>query len=131
MSQGTKITLGILTVLPFILLMILLSMVFGFVFGVVGEVTAYGEPDPSVLASNLFPIVILGSGAGILSFALAVYYIVHVMSIKGIDSTVQIVWVLVLLFTSPIGSIVYWFMNIWNDPVVKYNPTPVNTGYTS
>lgn len=122
MSQGTKITLGILSFLPFILLLILLSMVFGFVFGIVGEVSAHGEPDGAMIASNVFPIVLLASVSGILSFGLAIYYIVHVMSLKGLDSTVQIVWVLVLLFTSPIGSVIYWYMNIWNDPVVKVTP---------
>ena len=131
MNQSTKILLGILTILPFILLLVLLAMTFGFVFGVVGEVSSTGEPDPTILASNIFPIVLIATGAGLLSFALAIYYIVHVMSLKGIDNTVQIVWVLILLFTSPIGSMVYWYMNIWNDPVANKQPAPVDTGYTN
>ena len=84
MSQGTKITLGVLTILPFILLMVLLSMVFGLVFGVVGEVGMHGDPDPVALSNNIFPIVLLAAGSGIISFGIAIYYIVHVMSIKGL-----------------------------------------------
>ena len=132
MNQSTKILLGILTLLPFLLLMVIIAMTFGFVFGVVGDIQSQGEPGTYALASNIFPLIILASGAGLLSFGLAIYYIIHVMSLKGLDSTIQIVWVLILLFTSPIGSLVYWYMNIWNDPLANRHVPETNVGgYTN
>ena len=48
----------------------------------------------------------------IVSLGLLVYYIVHVVKNKGLSDTQRTMWILIIVFASGIGSIVYYFVEI-------------------
>ena len=132
MSRSTKIVLGVLTVLPTLMLFGLLAIVFGMLFGVYSDLSVHTEPNEELLVGNMFYIIGLSIGLGTLSFAMLVYYIVHVITNKKIDNNIQVVWILILLFTSPIGSMVYWYVNIWREQPVSDSIGPASvSGYSN
>jgi len=115
MSYNTKIFLGILTVIPLILAGIILTTVFGILIGILGEIPAGYATDTAFMISNMFVIIGMAVAAGTLNLALLIYYIIHVVNNKHLDNNTQIIWILILLFFSAVGSIVYWYMNIWRE----------------
>jgi TM2 domain-containing membrane protein YozV len=59
----------------------------------------------------LVPIII----TGFISFGLLIFYIIHAVSNKSINTTEQLIWILVFIFVSTIGFPVYWVLRIWNE----------------
>ena len=51
------------------------------------------------------------------SLGLLVYFIIHSINNKAIDSTERIIWVLIFIFAGMIGFPVYWYMRIWKAPL--------------
>ncbi len=116
MNHSSKILLGIITFLPIVLTGLILSAALTLVFQEVSSGTHLQEADPAFLFGNVFYIIGLASIIGLLSVGLMIFYIIHVLNNKAIDKTLQVVWILILIFTSGIGTMVYWYMNIWRDP---------------
>ena len=73
------------------------------------------EPNPATIlagiASFLIPIII----TGIISFGLLIFYIIHAINNKSINSTEQLIWILVFIFIGTIGFPIYWVLRIWNE----------------
>ena len=115
MSQTSKIVLGIITIIPTLLAGFILVSTLSMVMGMVAEMPNHHDVAPTFLFGNLFTIISLSIAAGTLSLGLIIYYIVHTLSNRNIDKNMQVVWILILIFTSTLGSIVYWYMNIWRD----------------
>jgi len=42
-----------------------------------------------------------------------IFYIIHAINNKAIDSNERIIWILIFIFAGMIGFPVYWFMRIW------------------
>lgn len=57
----------------------------------------------------MFLFIMIASLGGL---ALMIYYIIHANNNKTNDSNKKLMWTLVLIFTSTIGSIVYYFVEI-------------------
>jgi hypothetical protein len=53
----------------------------------------------------------------VLSAGLLIYFIIHVINNKTIDSTERIIRILVFIFAGMVGFPVYWYMRIWKAPV--------------
>ena len=115
MSRSSKLFLGILSFLPIILLAVLFMMVI-WLIPTFTEWDRY-DPTPHEVFSSFGPIFVLGFGMGILSIGLLVFFIMHLVRHKGMDSTERIIWVLVFLFAGIVGYPIYWYMRIWNDGV--------------
>jgi hypothetical protein len=52
---------------------------------------------------------------GLLSLGLLIFFIIHLVRSKAMDSTERIIWVLVFLFAGIIGYPIYWYMRVWKD----------------
>lgn len=115
MSKSRKLLVGILSLLPMVSLVIYFAVFFSLF------ITAFrGSHDP-----NIFPEIMLEHIGGIIAVALLmvvtklgmlIYFIVHAVNNKAIDSTERIVWILVFIFAGMIGFPVYWYMRIWKEP---------------
>lgn len=126
MSRTKKIWLGILTFLPILFVIAYFIFFFMFFFSSTSglhEVEQF-EPNthelPATYVANfaiLFALILL---AGFISIGLIIYYVIHANNNPKNDSNKKLMWILVLVFTSSIGSIVYYFVEIL--PLPNDNP---------
>lgn len=118
LSQTQKIIVGVFTLLPFILFPYVIYEIVHFIFEAI-QMSEETEPEPAAIfgaiLSFIFPIMLLS----LLSFALLIFYIIHAVSNKAIESTERVIWVIVFIFFSGISFPIYWFIRLWNDGEVK------------
>lgn len=115
MSRSSKLFIGILSFLPIILLVVFFIMIFS-MFHVFFEWDKY-EPAPQEVFSTMAPLFVLGFGMGILSIGLLIFFIMHLIRNKAMDSTERIIWILVFLFAGIVGYPIYWYMRVWKDSI--------------
>ena len=114
MSTSKQIWLGILTFLPFVLFIAYFVLFFTVFIGNIHQLenTNHGDEFPIVLIQSLalvfIPIII----ASILSIAIMIYYIVHANNNPNNDSGKKIMWIIILVFVSSIGCVIYYFVEI-------------------
>ena len=111
MSKTAKVILGIITILPFIFFAIYLSYIFQFV----REVVLFHRTTPEDVFFQMWPAFIYIGLLVVDKIGLLVYYIIHAVNNKQIDSTERIVWVLVFIFFFFFGYPIYWYLRIWKD----------------
>jgi type II secretory pathway component PulF len=119
MSRSSKLFIGILSFLPIVLLVVMLFMILRLVPTFI-EWSNNGdnyEPATQEVFSTFGPIFILGFGMGILSIGLLIFFIMHLIRNKMMDSTERIIWILVFLFAGIVGYPIYWYMRVWKDGI--------------
>ena len=115
MSRSSKLFIGILSFLPIILLLVFLFMLFG-MFPTFFQWDKY-DPAPQEVFSAFAPLFFLGFAMGILSIGLLIFFIMHLLRHKALDSTERIIWILVFLFAGIVGYPIYWYMRVWKDDI--------------
>lgn len=78
--------------------------------------TYRNEDLPFPILSNIFWMVIIGLTLGLLSFGLLIYYVIHAINNKNIDSNEKIVWVIVFVVGVIVAFPIYYFMRILKEP---------------
>ena len=115
LNKSQKIILGIFTFLPFVIFPIICFEIFGFVMNMIAT-SENGEPEASAvllsISSFIVPIILVS----LLSLALLVFYIVHVVINKKLENVEQLMWVLLFIFFGIIAFPIYWIIRIWNTP---------------
>ena len=117
MSRSSKLFVGILSFLPIILLLVFLFMIFSMFPTFIEWGNNNHEPAPQEVFSAFAPLFFLGFGMAILSIGLLIFFIMHMLRHKGMDSTERIIWVLVFLFAGIVGYPIYWYMRVWKDDI--------------
>ncbi|MBX3256965.1 MAG: PLDc N-terminal domain-containing protein [Chitinophagaceae bacterium] len=114
MSKSSKIILGIITLLPFFFMAGYFLWFMSF-FTKMSANIGTGDPDtvPRLMFENMGWMFLFIGMAMLISFGLMIYYIVHVVNNKKIDSNERLVWILVFIFANMIGYPIYWYMRIW------------------
>lgn len=117
MSKTKKVILGIFTILPAIFVLFYAVAFASFFFHTLIE-NAHHPDDfeqhfPSFIQS-FFPWFIMVFVAGFTSFILMIYYIVHVARNVKFDTTQRLLWIFIILFTTTLGQIIYFIMEIWS-----------------
>jgi len=115
MSRSSKLFIGLLSFLPIILLVVLFFMMFR-LFPTFIEWGNY-EPAPQAVFSAFGPMFILGFGMALLSLGLLIFFIMHLLRNKAMDSTERIIWILVFLFAGIVGYPIYWYMRVWKNEI--------------
>ena len=125
MSRLSKIILGIITLLPFLFMGGYFVWFMSFFMQMSQHMNA-GDPDamPQLMFGNMGWMFLFLGMSMLISFGLMVYYIVHVVNNKRIDSNERLVWILVFVFANMIGYPIYWYMRIWKEE----HAAPVATG---
>jgi uncharacterized membrane protein len=113
MSKSSKLALGIVSFIPLILVGVIIFMIFN-LFPEFIEWDKY-EPDARDFFTAFAPIFITGLLIGLISLGLLVFYIIHLVNNKQMESGEKIVWIFVFLFAGTVGYPVYWFFRIWNE----------------
>ena len=116
MSRSSKIILGILSFLPFLLLLFYMGAVFNFVLEMIQISHQTEKPDAVFMWTRMAGVIIWAIVLGFLTLGLKIYYIIHAINNKLIDQTEKIVWVLVFIFFGIVGYPAYWVSRVWNTP---------------
>ncbi len=123
MNKSKKIWLGVLAFLPLVSGVILvIFMLTSFLPAMMRMDHHINENEmPFTFFAEFMPLIIMGIIAGILSIALLIYFIIHVMNNVQLKSEERIIWILVFIFASSIGFPIYWCIRIWPDPKPETN----------
>jgi hypothetical protein len=113
MSRSGKIFLGVLTFLPFIMFAIYIAVFISFFFEIFRNQSV--QPYPGEIPFAIIPIIDFALLMALATLGLMIYYIIHVVNNKKIDSTERLIWILVFLFAGMIGFPIYWYMRIWKE----------------
>ena len=113
MSRSSKIFTGLLSFLPLILSGVLIFQVFA-LFPQFFEWDKH-EPEPYTVFATITPLFITGILTGVFSLGLLVFFIIHMINNKKLETTERLVWILVFLLAGVIGYPVYWYMRIWTE----------------
>ena len=123
MSYNKKIWLGVFTFLPVLLFILYFICIFGFVgLTILQTSPEAADVDPTPMIGGLILSMIFILLSVFIALGMMIYYIVHAANDKEIDSTQRLVLILILIFASGIGSMVYWYMQIWHTPPVFKAP---------
>ena len=119
MSRSSKLFIGILSFLPIVLAFVMLFMVLRLIPTFM-EWSNHGdnyEPATQEVFSVFGPMFILGFGTGILSIGLLIFFIMHLVRHKAMESTERIIWILVFLFAGIVGYPIYWYLRVWKNEI--------------
>jgi len=116
MSKNSKILVGILSILPIILFFVMIPTL----LNMIPQFIEWEKHEPAIeeVLSTMGPLFFLLIFMGLLSLGLLVFFIIHLVNNKTIESGEKIVWIIVFLFVSMVGYPVYCFMRIWNEKSV-------------
>lgn len=112
-SKTQKIILGIFTFLPFVLFPVIFYEIFRFVINMIA-MNERGDPEPADILMSVFSFIVPIILSSLLCLALLIFYIVHAVTNKKLESPEQILWVLLFVFFGIIAFPVYWIIRIWN-----------------
>ena len=115
MSKNSKIFLGILTFSPLLYIVFFVFFMFISMFFSMSGNHDHG-PGPFMFFPFIFLLHML---AMLLILALWIYYLIHVTRNQALDSNNKTMWILIIVLGSFIGSIAYFYVNIWKDPKPK------------
>lgn len=110
MTKGNKIILGIVTLLPFLMMVLYFSTI----VLLVRDALVYRDEDmPFPIVGDVLWLVVTALAAGLLGFGLMVYYIIHAIHNPQVDNSEKIVWVILFVLASVIAFPIYWYLRIW------------------
>jgi len=115
MSRSSKLFIGILSFLPIVLLLVFLFMIFSMFPTFIEWGNNNHDPAPQEVFSAFAPLFFLGFCMAILSIGLLIFFIMHLLRHKAMDSTERIIWILVFLFAGIVGYPIYWYMRVWKN----------------
>ena len=116
MEKPGKLLLGIATLWP---------IAYFFIFFIVIFATIIFRPEPGPgggappLIAWILPLHLLTM---LLVMGLTIFYIVDVFRNKRVEKDKKALWAIVIFLGNMIGMPIYWYLNIWKDPVVANQP---------
>jgi hypothetical protein len=124
MTKSIKILVGIFSILPIILLGIYMILIFRMIFPIMQNPTEFegGNFPPSVFFSGMVPVFVVAIIMGLTSLGLLIYYIIHAVNNKNIESNERLIWILVFVFAGMIGFPIYWYIRIWKSSTSVATP---------
>lgn len=115
MSKQLKIYLGIVTIFPIVFIIIYTIYFFGMFASVFRESMQHSGP-PTFLLGNMGEMLIWMALTIVTTLGLLIYYMVHIMNNRQLDSTERLIWILIILLANVVGYPVYWYLKIWKQP---------------
>ena len=112
MTKSQKIWLGILTFLPFVLVILYVLVLFGTLFFSFSYMEQNHDEPEHLFLGGIGVMIVSLILAILLNIGLLIYYIIHAYNNKKFDSTLKLIWILVFLFGSGVGPIIYYFVEI-------------------
>ena len=115
LSQGQKILVGILTLLPFLFIPYIIFQIFSFVMTAISSDSMGVDPQPEVIFAAVFSFIVPIILLALLSMGLFIFYVIHAVNNKNMETAERIIWVLFFFFVGFLVLPVYWFVRIWSE----------------
>ena len=119
MDRNAKMISGIAAFLPIVCFIWAMWSIFSMVTGSI-DLAAHKSHNPAAEADMMFgdmrDMILAFIGLTVVSLGVMIYFIIHSVNNKLIDSNEKIVWILVFVFTGMIGFPIYWYLKIWQLP---------------
>jgi NADH:ubiquinone oxidoreductase subunit 5 (subunit L)/multisubunit Na+/H+ antiporter MnhA subunit len=119
MKKSNKVILGIITVLPIIFMALYFIFFIQMFFSAVQQ--PYSTEDnnfgPETALKNMIPLFIMLIVMALTALGLLIYYIMHVVNNKNLESNERLIWILVFVFAGMVGFPIYWYMRIWKNDI--------------
>jgi hypothetical protein len=112
MTRNKKILLGIFTFLPALFVLAYVFIFIKFFFSSMGTPQFDPYVNEEYFFGNLVLLVLLIFAAIALGIGMMIYYIIHANKNPKFDSNQKLIWILILVLTTLIGNIVYYFVEI-------------------
>lgn len=115
MSKGSKIFIGLMSFTPIIFTILIVLMT----FNMIPEFMHWDkhEPDFYEVFSTITPLIITAIVACLISLGLLIFFIIHMMNHKKMESVEKLIWIIAFLFAGIVGYPIYWYMRIWNEEI--------------
>jgi H+/Cl- antiporter ClcA len=115
MSSPNKTLSAFLAFTPVALFVVYIVVFFLFFFNMIrnAEVLENSQSMPFVFFRDMMWIVIVAIIMGLVSLAALIYFIIHAVNNKSVESNERIIWILVFIFAGMIGFPIYWYMRIY------------------
>lgn len=113
MKKSSKIWLGILTFIPILFIAIFFVSFFTVLITQIPELENNSGEFPVEFFKSIFGAILFLLLAIIIKIGLMIYYIIHASDNIKNDNTKKIMWILILAFIGTIGSVLYYFMEIY------------------
>ena len=121
MNRTQKIWLGVLTISPVFLFIAYFIFIFSFIISIIGNTARLsqtaGAPDALAISTTFISAFAIVGLLSLVSLGLMVYYIIHAVNNKAIESSERTAWILIFIFVGIIGFPIYWYLKIWKAPV--------------
>ena len=113
MKKSTKIWLAILTFIPILFIAFFFVSFFTVLITQIPELENNKGEFPVEFFKSIFGAILFLILAIIIKIGLMIYYIIHASDNLKNDNTKKIMWILILVFIGTIGSVLYYFMEIY------------------
>ena len=108
---------GFFALAPLISLVLIFFGYGAFLFSIFSNLPAGGEPDPSAVLGSLGFFMIIIFIVVLISLGSMVFYIVHAANNPNLrENNLMLVWILLFIFASGIGQLIYWIIEILSKP---------------
>lgn len=112
MTKSKKIVLGVFTFLPLLCIIAYVLFFLKFFFSSISLPGNDPFIDDQYFLNNFFILIILVLVGAISGFVLMIYYIIQANSNPKFDSNQKLMWILILVLSSFLGNIIYYFVEI-------------------
>jgi H+/Cl- antiporter ClcA len=128
LSRRGAIALLIVEIVPLVHMVVFVGFMVAFLFTVVERVqeaqqqrlkapaNAPAPPPPMPFATDGFmALMVVHMIGAVLLWVLIGFNIVYIVKSPRFEMNEKLIWILVVIFTSFIGMLIFWFLRIWPD----------------
>lgn len=127
MKSSTKILLGILTFLPFLLIITYVLYIFTGFIPMAIRLEDTNQQVPVEFFESISVMIVLIILAVTIKLGITIYYIVHATNNPKNETNTKIMWIVLLVLVGTVTSIVYYFVEILPSKISEKE----NIGYTN
>ncbi len=127
MKSSTKILLGILTFLPFLLIISYVLYIFTGFIPMAIRLEDTNQQVPVEFFESISVMIVLIILAVTIKLGITIYYIVHATNNPKNETNTKIMWIVLLVLVGTVTSIVYYFVEIIPSKLSEKE----NIGYTN
>ncbi len=121
MSKQGKILLGMVSFLPLVFIIIYAIFYYSMFAPSFHESIQQNGP-PVFLLGDMNQMQISMALLIITALGLLIYYLIHVMNNRLLDSTDRLTWILIILLANVAAYPIYWYLKIWKRPEQDQHP---------
>ena len=115
-TRTVAVVVGLLTVWPLLFVVLCVAAVVGLFAGA----ALAGDAGSDPAAAFFVPVMMAGALATMLvSLALLVFYVVHVVMNPTLTTELRVVWAVLIFMAGFIAMPIYWYLYVWPQAVAQ------------